>query len=237
MKILHDLIFQAGGYSFDDLKKASSTERRQILQLGCAVLFSTFASIINWTFASVHLLGDTLTGVMIAYPIFITALVVFPISLSINRNLIFYSDTHENKQITYTYSSEKEATHTLPYVRFALVAIVCGINFSLINANAAQLSLIALLGIFELYPLMLKKQMGQTILGRRMQARLQFQHKRGILKREQYAKLLEQIEREMNAQTDPNNNPDPSPEPQADALVPEDGNDAEANYNKVRLVQ
>jgi len=192
MKILHDLIFQAGGYSFDDLKKASSTERRQILQLGCAVLFSTFASIINWTFASVHLLGDVLTGAMIAYPIFITALVVFPISLSINRNLIFYSDTHENKQITYTYSSEKEATHTLPYVRFALVAIVCGINFSLINANAAQLS---------------------------------------------FAKLLEQIEREMNAQTDPNNNPDPSPEPQADALVPEDGNDAEANYNKVRLVQ
>ena len=237
MTILHDLIYQAGGYSSDDLKNASGTERRQILQLGCAVLFSTIASIINWTFASTHLFGSALTGAMIAFPFFITALVVFPISLSINRSLIFYSDTHENKQLTYTYSSEKEATHTLPYVRFALVAIVCGINFALIEANPAQLSLIALLGLFELYPILLKKQMGQTILGRRVQARLQFQHKRGDLKREQYAKLLEQMEQEMNAPTNPNENPDPSPEPQADALVPEDGNDAKANYNKVRLVQ
>jgi len=194
MKILDKLFFEAGGYTADNLAKASNTERRQILQLGNAVIFSIFASIISWGYASTLLTHPNSSPLISSLSIILTVLVVSLVSLSINRNLIFYSDMHKEIKPDYsTYNPDRnEAVHILIYLRVALVLIVSILNFELLSGTV-----IVMLGLFELYPLLLKKQMGQTILGRRMREKLIYQKERSKLKGEEYTRQIETSERKI----------------------------------------
>ncbi|MGB1311098.1 MAG: hypothetical protein ACPG47_07785 [Leucothrix sp.] len=203
MKILDELLLLAGGYSNADLAQASAPERRQILQLGSAVIFSIVASMISWSIASTHYLADIYTNVpTTSLSVALTTSIVLFVSLSINRNLIFYSDMYREKKQEYSYSSEKKETaRTLPCVRVALVVIVSLLNLKVFETQAGML-VIAMLGIFELYPLFLKKQMGQTIFGLRMQEKLHFHQKRSRLKGEEYAQKLKESERKIHADED-----------------------------------
>jgi len=195
MTILDNLFYEAGGYSAKDLEHASDTERRQILQLGSAVIFSLIASSISWGAASTLLLSADADFLIKLPIIFISVLLVLAISLSFNRNLIFYSDMHEKKAPEYTYSStEKGTPQTLPYLRIAMVLLVSCLTYQVFD-NPAGAIFILVLALFELYPLLLKRQMGQTILGRRIKARLDHQHERGMLKKAQYDKELREKER------------------------------------------
>ena len=197
MTILDKLIYEAGGYSAKDLEHASDTERRQILQLGSAVLFSILASITSWSIASTLLVGSDHNYLVLTLVIFITILIVFAVSMSLNRNLIFYSDMQVPKQASYSYTGpKKRSVHAMLYVRVALVGIVATLNTQVLDDRLGYM-MIGVLVIFELYPLFLKWQIGQTILGRRIQAKLNFQLKRGQLKEEEYALKIKQTEQRL----------------------------------------
>lgn len=207
MMILNKLFFEAGGYTASDLAKASRTERRQILQLGSAVIFSIIASMVSWGYASTLLMNPDSGLFLKSLSLIGTALVVLLVSLSINRNLIFYSDMREEKKAAYSGYTPltNEPGHNLIYLRVALVLIVSLLNFMLFSRSSEALIgllAIAMLGLFELYPLLLKKQMGQTILGRRMQEKLIYQKERSKLKGEEYAQEIKASERKIHTQRD-----------------------------------
>ena len=124
MKTLNNLIYEAGGYSAKDLENASNTERRQILQLGSAVLFSIIASIISWGAASTLLVSPDQDLILSILTVFVTVCVVFPLTMSLNRNLIFYSDMKIEEEFTYSYSeANKGSINTLLYLRIILAMI------------------------------------------------------------------------------------------------------------------
>lgn len=198
MMFLEKLFFEAGGYTASNLLNASSTERRQILQLGNAVIFSTVASMISWGHASNILINLGSGQVLKTSSIIVTALVVLLVSLSINRNLIFYSDMREERNpVNSSYDpAGKKTVHALVYLRVALVLIVSILNIQLLK-DSPEILIVIMLGLFELYPLLLKRQMGQTILGRRVKERLIYQQKRSELLRERYERKIQESEHEM----------------------------------------
>ena len=186
MKILDDLQYLAGGYSADDLTNAKTTERRQIRQLGRASLISILASTISWGIASSLLSPTTnLRELILLFVIILTPIIMF----SLNRTLFYHSDTARNNGIL------------LPLFRIAIIAVATTLCFhALTGIDAYGMVLPFILAGFELYPLLLKLHMGQTIAGHREQARLEHEHMRGDLKKHAYEQDVEQQKVKLSQQ-------------------------------------
>ena len=186
MKTLDNLQYLAGGYSAEQLTNAKDTERRQISQLGRASLISILASTISWGIAS-SLFAHTaiLSELVLMFVIIFIPVIMF----SLNRTLFYHSDMANGGGIL------------LPLFRLAIIVVSTTLCFhALPGVDAYGLVLPFLLAGFELYPLVLKMNMGQSIAGNREQARVEHEHMRGDLKKHEYIQGVEQAKVKMSQQ-------------------------------------
>lgn len=192
MKIFDDLLYRAGGYSAADLIHANPTECRQIRQLGRASLISILASMTSWGTAS-FLLTTTdnvpTRALILLLVISLTATVMY----SLNRTLFYYSDIID----------ARNRSVSLPLFRIVLVVLATVLCYLAISHDHPYRQVFPiLLAAFELYPLLLKMLVGQTIAGHREQARIEHEHMRGDLKKQEYAQNVEHTLVKMNISTD-----------------------------------
>ena len=180
MKILDNLLYLAGGYSSDELTNAQTVERRQIRQLGLASLISILASTISWGIAS-SLFASSLfaSNAILAELILMFVIIFIPIIMfSLNRTLFYRSDIAKDSGIL------------LPLFRLAIIVASTTLCFhALSGVDIYGMMLPFILAGFELYPLVLKMSISQTIAGHREQSRFEHEHMRNDRK-QMYANLL-----------------------------------------------
>lgn len=209
--VIDKILYKAGGYSAQDLAHSKTDdERKQIRQLGYAVIYAVLASTMIWCIAFTPLLTalDSLTRVVYLLPVI---LVVVPFSFHLNQNLIYHSDV----------GVEKRPKKFLLFSRIIMVVLATCFSYqALSELNGAPVMLVIpfLLAILELSPLMLKHQMGQTILGKRKQEKLKREYERGVIKGQQYDSELalerQKIEKmRLDAETPEPDPEQPSPSP------------------------
>lgn len=190
MKILVDLLYLAGGYSADQLTNANPTERRQIRQLGRASVISIIASTLSWSIAS-SLFAPTQSMAALVILLFVILLVPI-LTFSLNRTLFYNSDIARNNNVL------------LPMFRIGLIVLATMLSYqALANVPGYGKVVPFILASFELYPILLKLQIGQTIAGDREQARLEHEHMRSSLKKDEYVQHVEQAKIRLVQQPDP----------------------------------
>ena len=188
MKILDNLQYLAGGYSAEQLTNANITERRQICQLGRASLISILASTISWGIASSLFASNAvLAELVLMFVIIFIPIIMF----SLNRTLFYHSDMAKDSGIL------------LPLFRLAIIVVSTTLCFhALSGVDAYGMVLPFILAGFELYPLVLKMNIGQTIAGHREQARVEHEHMRSDLKKGEYVQNVEQSKVKLSQQSD-----------------------------------
>lgn len=190
MKILVDLLYLAGGYSADQLTNANATERRQIRQLGRASIISIIASTLSWSIASTLFAPKDSSAALVI--LLFVVLLVPVLTFSLNRTLFYNSDTARNNNIL------------LPLFRIALITLATSLSYQVLADVPGYGKVVPfILASFELYPILLKLHVGQTIAGNREQARLEHEHMRGNLKKDEYVQSVEQAKIRLVQQPDP----------------------------------
>lgn len=182
MKILVNLIYEAGGYSTAYLEKASPAERRQIRQLGRASLISLLASIANWGFATT-LIAPTNTPFILIAALLVVTLITTLIIFNINRTYFYYSDT-----------CAKGEKGTLLLLFRGLITLFAATLCFLAVYDRGPIWMIVpfIFATLELYPLVLKSLIGQTIAGHREYSRLEREHMRSDLRMKEYVEQMEE---------------------------------------------
>lgn len=173
MKILDRLMYRAGGYSSDKLANSSTIERRQVRQQGRASIISIIASTLSWFIASSLFAGQggTASLVILGFVVLFVPWLTF----SLNRTLFYNADVGKNNDFL------------LPLSKIALITLATFLSYEVLsNISGYGKILPFILAIFDLYPIILKLYIGQTIAGRREQARLEREHMRGDLKKREY---------------------------------------------------
>lgn len=185
MKMLDNLMYQAGGYSVDELANARAMERGQIRQLGRASIISIIASTFNWSIAS-SLFAAQGTASLI---ILVFVVVLIPVlTFLLNRTLFYTSDTVRNNDIL------------LPFLKIVLIILVTTLSYQALAQVSGYGKILAfILASFDLYPILLKLVMGKTLAGYREQARMEHEHIRGNLKKQECARMVEQAMGRMNS--------------------------------------
>jgi len=114
--------------------------------------------------------------VVLLLSVFLAPLLVY----SLNRTLFYSADTATGRSLV------------LPLFRIGLIALVTTLCYqALANVPGYGKIVPFLLAAFELYPILIKLHMGQTIAGKREQARLEHELMRGDLKKDEYIKHVE----------------------------------------------